>query len=73
MNRRHNSLMKRNRTMRTKKLSTPANVDRWSIRAVILLQGIVVILGILAGTTLEQSSQIAQAFLKLLEIVTRVS
>jgi hypothetical protein len=71
-NSRHNDLMKRNRTTRTRTTRNQDSFDIWSIRAVIILQGTCIILGIIAGTTLEQTSKIAEGFLKILELVTRV-
>lgn len=65
--------MKRNRTTRTTPRRNQDSFDIWSIRAVIILQGTAVLLGILAGKTMADSTAVLEGFLKILELVTRVS
>ena len=65
--------MKRTRNTRTSSPRRLSTVDKWSLRAVVILQGIAIILGIIAGTQLENSTAVLEGFLKILELVTRVS
>jgi len=50
-----------------------ANIDAWSIRLIVLLQGIAVITGLLAGSSLKELAGLSEGFLKLLELLARIS
>jgi hypothetical protein len=50
-----------------------AKVDAWGIRLVLLLQGIAVIIALLAGSSIENVTAILEGFLKVLELVARTS
>lgn len=48
-----------------------ANVDAWSIRILVILQGMAIIAAILAGSSLKEIGAISEGWLKVLELVAR--
>lgn len=48
-------------------------IDTWTIRAVVILQAAALVLGILAGRTLSDSTAVLDGYFKLLEILTQAS
>ena len=60
----------------SKKLRPPAKrelakVDAWSIRILVILQGIAIISAILAGSSLKEIGAISEGWVKILELVAR--